>query len=535
MATATAPHRSFPTWPGVAARGVRRGVAELAAIAQVALGATVVVAAAERRSVLNSANHGRFSAWFAGPLRGLVPGLTRSPAALHRDLREVLFLMVAAWLVVLLGGRTVRAPVVIGSVVAIVGLFLLCPPLARTDVFNYLGYARLDALHHANPYVQLPLLNRGDPVYAYSNWHRLRSPYGPVFTLLVLPTARLPLPVAYWLYKGVTAAATLGLLAAVWACARRLGRPPAQAVAFAGLNPVLLVFALGGQHNDLLMAACLLASALLILERREVLGGVTLVAALAIKASAGLLAPVVALAAPRRWRAAAGLAAGGAGLVALTLLAFGGQTPDLSDQDRLVDSYSFPNLIGYALGHGGADAPIRRLMTIMLIAGTAVCALVAWRTRRFATPAGFAGLLGVVCVSWLMPWYVLLALPFAALSRSRTLRVATVLMTAWLVFVWTGLGPTLANQHGIHVASTHVARVNRRFTDRLLLDHARRHRANRRPTSGQPRHTRQRRSLGHGDRRSPHVPPPGGRRSLARPVDRAPVSRRGGQHRHRRP
>ena len=53
----------------------------------------------------------------------------------------------------------------------------------------------------------------------------------------MLPIAKLPLPAAYWTYKVLATLASLGMLAAVWACARRLGRPPAAAVAFVGLEP----------------------------------------------------------------------------------------------------------------------------------------------------------------------------------------------------------------------------------------------------------------------------------------------------------
>ena len=522
----------------VPARLARRTLAESAAGVQVVLGAAVVLAAAERRSLLSSSHRGAFSAWFAGPLRGMLPSLTRNSAVLHRDLRVALFAMLAAWLIiVVVGGRTIRPGVVIGAVVALHGIFLLCPPFRLTDLFNYLGYARLDVVHHFDPYVQLPLRLHGDPVYAYSNWHRLRSPYGPLFTLLLLPTAKLPLPVAYWTYKVLATAASLGLLAAVWACAQRLGRPPAPAVAFVGLNPVVLVYALGGKHNDLVMMACVMAGCLLILGRREVLGGGALAAAVAIKASAGLLAPVVALAAPRRWRAVAGVAAGALVLAEVTLLAFGPHLPDVHDQDRLVNDYSFPNLIGYASGHGGADAAVRRFMTIVLLVGLPVCAAVAWRKRSWATPAGWAGLLGVISVSWLMPWYIVWALPFAALSRSRTLRGATVLMTVWLTIIWSGLGTVIAHEHGIYPNRTAISRANHRFEYSLLTDHPAR-RANRRPTSRQPGRTGIRRRSLHDHHRLPHLPRRGDAPapSLARErLGGAPLLQRGAEHRRRDP
>jgi hypothetical protein len=459
--------------PAAAANLVRRTLAETAAVLQVVLGGAVVLASSERRSVLSSAHHGAFTAWFAGPLRGLWPALPTDSAVLHRDLHHALLAMLGLWLVVLVGGRTVRGSVVIGAVVAINVLFFLAPPSGLTDLFNYLGYARLDVLHHLNPYVDLPLAQHGDPVYAYSNWHRLRSPYGPLFTLLLLPTAHLALPVAYWTYKAVATAAALGLLAAVWACARRLGRAPAVAVAFVGLNPLVLAYALAGRHNDLLMMACVMAGCLLLLTGRETAGGAALAAAVAIKASAGLLAPVIVLGAPRRLRGVAGLAAGAVVIAALSYLAFGAHLPNVAQQSRLVNTWSVPNLAGYAAGRGGADGEVRRIALIAMLSGGLICAAVAWRSRRWATAGGWAGLVGVATVSWLEPWYVLWALPLAAVSGSRPLRSVTVLVSAWLVLAWGGVAPTFARDHGIRLGETAVARANRHYERSLLRDHPR--------------------------------------------------------------
>jgi hypothetical protein len=447
---------------------LRRTLGEVAALAEIALGAAIVVAAADRRSILSSPHHGAFTKWFAGPLEGLVPGLARDAVTLERTLHHVLLAMLAAWLIVILAGRTVRAPIVVGGVVALNAVFLLCPPTTLTDLFNYLGYARLDAVHHVNPYVQLPLLQAGDPVYPYSNWHHLRSPYGPLFTLILLPTARLPLPVAYWTYKALATGASLGLLAVVWACAKRLDRAPAAAVAFVGLNPLVIVYVLGGKHNDVLMMACVMAACLLVATRRETAGGALLAAAVAIKASAGLLAPVVALGAPRRVRAVAGAAAGAVTLAAITLLAFGPHVPDVEDQANLVNPYSIPNLLGYAFGHGGADHGIRRLALIVAITGVAICAATASRTRRWETPTGAAALMAIATVSWVMPWYILWALPFAALSKSRALRAATIAATTFLVLVRVGTTAAIAHHFAIDLRATLTALDNARFEQSLL-------------------------------------------------------------------
>jgi hypothetical protein len=524
--TATTIHRvALPVRLTDAGRLVRRSVGELAAVAQVLLGGAVVLAAAERRSVLSSPHRGAFAGWLAGPLRNAIPALTRNPAVLQRDLRHTLVAMLVAWLLVLLGGSTVRGPVVVGAVVALDVLFLLCPPLALTDLFNYLGYARLDGVHHLNPYSALPLAQHGDPVYAYSNWHRLRSPYGPLFTILLLPTARLPLPVAYWVYKALVAMASLALSAAVWACARRLGRSPAAALAFVSLNPLVLVYALGGQHNDVLMMACVMAGCLLVLTRREGAGGAALAAAVAIKASAGLLLPVVVLGAPRRGRAVLGAAVAAVALGVAALLAFGAHLPDIGDQSRLVNPSSLPNLVGYAAGRGGADAGVRRVALVAALAGTAACAAVAWRTRRWVTPAGWTALIGLASVSWVMPWYILWALPFAALSRSRALRAATVIAALWLAAFRIGTAAAVTQHFRIDLNATAVAQVNRRFEHSLLVDPRT---ANRTPTCAQPRRTGR-------SEPSVHVLLHRVRARCAvharQPVDRAAVLQRGGERR----
>ena len=47
--------------------------------------------------------------------------------------------------------------------------------------------------------------------------------------------------------------ASLALIALVWRCARQLGRDPRFAVLVRGRQPVVLIYALGGFHNDVFM------------------------------------------------------------------------------------------------------------------------------------------------------------------------------------------------------------------------------------------------------------------------------------------
>jgi hypothetical protein len=61
-------------------------------------------------------------------------------------------------------------------------------------VFNYLGYARLGALHGLNPYTHILGSEPRDPVYVWISWHHLSSPYGELFTLLTYPLGLMSLP-----------------------------------------------------------------------------------------------------------------------------------------------------------------------------------------------------------------------------------------------------------------------------------------------------------------------------------------------------
>src|SRR5208283_3866190 len=60
----------------------------------------------------------------------------------------------------------------------------------------------------------------------------------------------------------------LATIALVWRCARLRGRDPVAAVAFVGLNPIVLVWGLGGDHTDFLMMLCIVAGVYLLLLAR---------------------------------------------------------------------------------------------------------------------------------------------------------------------------------------------------------------------------------------------------------------------------
>src|SRR5262249_30252161 len=61
---------------------------------------------------------------------------------------------------------------------------LLLPALPSDDIFSYILYGRLAALHHANPLVAVPSDFPGDPFLTRVFWRDVRSVYGTVWLLL---------------------------------------------------------------------------------------------------------------------------------------------------------------------------------------------------------------------------------------------------------------------------------------------------------------------------------------------------------------
>ena len=140
---------------------------------------------------------------------------------------------------------------------------LLAPPLISTDIFSYQAYARMGSLFGTNPYLSGPhALGVGDPVFPYigSKWSYIPSVYGPVFTIFSYLLAPLSIAASVVAYKSIAAIASLGIVALVFNAARLRGTDPVRAAALVGLNPLLVLYGVGGGHNDLLMLLALVGA-----------------------------------------------------------------------------------------------------------------------------------------------------------------------------------------------------------------------------------------------------------------------------------
>lgn len=477
--------------------------------------AIVVLCAADRPSVLSAtttANY--FPHWMAGPLGGLVPWLTRDSHILRDLFTGALVVMYACYLIGLRYVQRAPARWTIAAILAVHVLLFLSPPLALTDVFNYVNYGRMEIVHHLNPYTTVPILEpHDDPAFSLSNWHQLLSPYGPLFTLITFVVVPLGLAGSFWALKAILMVASLSLILVVYRAAQLLAErmpdasrariDPVAAIAMVGLNPIVILWGLGGEHNDfvtmlfvMLAFYALLRAGLMPGAARAAAGGeseravllltlaagAALMTAVALKASAAILIPIVLACQIAGWgtgesarthrrnllRLLAGMAAGALVWGGASVAAFGAHLPDLATQGRLVTMYSVPNLLGLALLQGGETEALRLLLSGVLVATVLACSWLAWRRREALSGAGWATVALLVTLSWVLPWYVLWLLPLAALAGSRRLRTTALVLGVYFIAAWSPVSGGLLHAVGFHPENTSLGKLHQRYVKELL-------------------------------------------------------------------
>jgi alpha-1,6-mannosyltransferase len=347
--------------------------------------------------------------------------------------------------VVALSGQ-LSARVVLIAIAAVHAIVLLAPPLASTDIFSYQAYARMGAVYGTNPYTHGPYAINLDAVFPYvgAKWSYTPSAYGPVFTVFSYLLAPLTIAGSVFAYKSIAAVASLALVAVVWRCARLRGIDPVKAAALVGLNPLLVIYGVGGGHNDLLMLLAMTGGLYAVLASRQWVGGGLSLVAIGIKLTAGLVLPF-ALAARGvggadsrakggRGRLALGAGVGLASLAALSFGVFG--TGSFRMLGTVIKSQSeggwlsIPGVISSKLG-----MPTVGHIAGFVLAG-AFAVTLGWLLRRvwrgqtdWIDGAGWAMLAMLVASSSLLPWYVAWLLPLAALGRNRRLATTAIVLT----------------------------------------------------------------------------------------------------------
>lgn len=431
-----------PAEPGQATPAVRvrrvLGVTGLVGVVAAAFG-LAAYAAARPTTYVPASIRGGFPGWLAGPLHGLALG------RLSDDRFQILVLgMCAAYALVLAAGRALGLRAVMVAVVAAHVAFLLGPVLLSQDVFGYLSFARLGALHGLDPYTHTSASVPTDAAFRYLGWRTVVSPYGPLFTLGSYLLTPLGVPAGLWALKTIAAATSLATVALVARAAQALDRSPAAAAAFVGLNPVLLVYALGGAHNDTLLIALLAAAVMFATGARWGRAASSLAVAVGVKISAGLVLAFLVLG-PRRGERLRVLAVAGVGLVAVAIIALAGFGPHalgfagaLRGEQQMVATHSVPNetasLVGLPSLHV-LPAWWRDLFLAAFAVATLACLVQTARGADWRAAAAWATLALLLSTAWLLPWYAIWLLPLAAVVEDRRLRAAVLAMCVYAVLI----------------------------------------------------------------------------------------------------
>ncbi len=359
-----------------------------------------------------------------------------------------LAVMFVAYVVSVRAADRLSGRAVLMTIAALHAIVLLAPPLISTDVFSYAAYGRMGALYGTNPYLHGPHAIALDPVFPFvgAKWSYIPTAYGPLFTLPSYMLAPLSIAATALAYKSIAAIASLATVALVWNAARLRGVDPVKAVALVGLNPLIVIYGVGGAHNELLMLAVMMSGVYLLLQHRDRGGGALLTAATGIKLTAGLLLPfAVAGATTRRPGSSrrnvligAGVAAGA--MLVITYAAFGTGAlkllATLKQTQSEGDWHSIPGFVSARLELGSIPTAVGVVLGVVFLA--ILCWLVSktWRGELdWIHGAAWATFALLVTANSLLPWYVAWLLPLTALASDRRLWKWSIALTGLVLAI----------------------------------------------------------------------------------------------------
>lgn len=392
----------------------------------------------------------------------------------HAPVQLPLFVVALVAFAVLLH-RQRRAPflsrrVVIGASGALMILAVATPPTSSKDIWAHVMYGRIVAVHHTNPYLHPPDAYPSDPTLSRvaPPWRHTKSVYGPAFTAVsaVGMAAAGDSPTAQRLFLQVLSG--LAVMLALLLLARR--KADAGALAFIGLNPVVVAVVAGG-HNDLLVGVAILAAVLAARDRRAVLAGLLLALAVLVKMTAvlALIAVVAWIVARLGWRRGVQAAAASGGAIVVSYALAGGPAALAPLREASADrskaslwSYPLTWIERHVLGVHSTN--VHTVTTLAVIAVVAVAVILVISRLRDIDPAMAAGgavLVFLLAAAYVLPWYAAWGVPVLALAWRSRLALVAQLQAAVLLVIYVdrpGVHDALFH-HVVGTTATHVVPI----------------------------------------------------------------------------
>ena len=353
--------------------------------------------------------------------------------------RLFFFCLVGAFVCYLLGlalvsRRASHLGVVAGIAVAIQLAPLGAPLLLSSDAWTYWDYGRIEVAHAGNPYLNDPSDFTADPAYRYvgSGWRDTTSVYGPAFTVAseqIAGVAGASADIAAWTYKAIAAVAAL----AATGLAAILSTRKVFAIAFVGWNPLLAIHFAGGGHNDVWMAALVLAALSLSAAGWRRAAPVAWGLAVFVKWIPLLFLPLRLFEARATGRKGEyrGLTVALLAIVALASLRYGDKW--LSAIGPLAHNASQGS--HFALPHRLTSIGVSHALTVVLFATLFIVgyAVLAHQAARGRARLGLAAVLALCATPYLVAWYTVWAVPLAAAEDDRLAQAASLILCAYLL------------------------------------------------------------------------------------------------------
>jgi len=349
--------------------------------------------------------------------------------------------------------------------------FALGPVMFSRDVYSYAAQGRIVAIG-LDPYRVGPLvLGRGSGYVAFVDWTWMKTPapYGPLWTKFAGVASAIggdnPL-VSVLLLRLASFAAWAFAGWMIYRVARRLGSDPMRALLLVTCNPLLIIQAISGVHNDALVLALALVAVELTLSHRWRW------AALVIGCAASVKMPVIAglvflpwampgqTARERLRRAAESLLIGVATMASIawatglgwgwvdSLRTTGRYTGLMSPLQSLGEvGRDLASVVGIEISRSGTESV---LITLGLIVAVGLALVILSRSDRDAPPVALGSALLAVALlgPTLYPWYILLPLALMSLSRYQSKRTAVVVLSVLLTVSAGADGSTIVSWLG---------------------------------------------------------------------------------------
>ncbi|MHB8792779.1 MAG: hypothetical protein ACYC6O_05520 [Thermoleophilia bacterium] len=341
--------------------------------------------------------------------------------------------------------------IIFGFAIAFHILMFITPFLLSTDIFDYIRHGRIFAFYGENPLIVPATFFPQDPFFTLGGWVGTGSVYGSLHVYLTAALARISgdgVAANLFVFRGFFIGLNLVNLLLIWKIAARI-RPGLErkALVFYGWNPFVLTLVVANAHNDLLMLTLVLAGLLCYLDRRYLLGVLSITMAILVKFIALPILLIYVALLVRQQQGLVRRVAYGAGSLALaaavTIVSY---LPLWAGSDTFLYLTTIGQKTNFTLSaliRDTAAGHLQLSLSNTIVQATLASILLAYLIWHMVGVRNFKGmvsasagvaLLTPLALFWFQPWYLTLGLGLVALRPWRYMYIAALSFSFSVMF-----------------------------------------------------------------------------------------------------